>query len=679
MIKFTGPQRGTGQAGCRLMDPENIATAFWKSPKGVVITGAHGRILATNPVFCEILGYTDSELKGSLSETIVPAEDRKLRMAERVRLLAGEPGTGPAPTRYLHRDGHIVTVIESCTLLCGNDGAVAGVFALIDVTSDEKAVLVRHPVPHLLQAPVFQPPIPLAWPVAIQSESESGPFFTRLFEVSGEAVIVVDTETSLIIACNPQAADLVGRSRDAIIGTPQAQLYPEGEKDHYCDLFHLRAHQPGRQSSEVLIQRADGGTVPAEITSTVMDWCERFLMVCIIKDITERRRTEAALLAFANRMHAILSSMFDAVITADSQGIIETFNDAAERLFGWRAYEMIGRSVTLLVPQQAHDQNDTLISNFRRGASARIIGKERELLAQRKDGSLIPIELAITEIIDRGEYFEGDHRTRRRSFVGVIRDITERKTTEAALLAAKSQAELANRAKSEFLAHMSHELRTPLNAIIGFSEILMRELFGAMLPRYVEYAGTIYESGQHLLRIINDLLDMARIDAGRFDLIEDEMDIPSVVESCLTMVRTRAEDGGVTLDAHLADRLPHIRADRRSVMQVLLNLLSNSVKFTPNGGVVTVSAGVDDSGRMIISVTDTGEGIDTEMLPRIFEPFQQADSRLSRKLEGTGLGLAISRNLMELHGGSLDIVSQIGSNTVASMGFPASRVMTTGA
>ena len=438
MIKFTGPQRGTGQAGCRLMDPENIATAFWKSPKGVVITGAHGRILATNPVFCEILGYTDSELKGSLSETIVPAEDRKLRMAERVRLLAGEPGTGPAPTRYLHRDGHIVTVIESCTLLCGNDGAVAGVFALIDVTSDEKAVLVRHPVPHLLQAPVFQPPIPLAWPVAIQSESESGPFFTRLFEVSGEAVIVVDTETSLIIACNPQAADLVGRSRDAIIGTPQAQLYPEGEKDHYCDLFHLRAHQPGRQSSEVLIQRADGGTVPAEITSTVMDWCERFLMVCIIKDITERRRTEAALLAFANRMHAILSSMFDAVITADSQGIIETFNDAAERLFGWRAYEMIGRSVTLLVPQQAHDQNDTLISNFRRGASARIIGKERELLAQRKDGSLIPIELAITEIIDRGEYFEGDHRTRRRSFVGVIRDITERKTTEAALFAPRA-------------------------------------------------------------------------------------------------------------------------------------------------------------------------------------------------------------------------------------------------
>jgi len=417
--------------------------------------------------------------------------------------------------------------------------------------------------------------------------------------------------------------------------------------------------------------------VPVEITSTSLVWHNRSLMVCIFKDITERRRTEAALLAFANRMHAILSSMFDAVITADEQGIIETFNDAAERLFGWRAYEMIGRSVTLLMPP-VHDQTDALMSNGRRGGAARIIGKERELLAQRKDGSLVPIELAVTEIIDRGEYFGGANTIRRRSFVGVIRDITERKTTEAALLSAKSQAELANRAKSEFLAHMSHELRTPLNAIIGFSEILMRELFGPLSRRYVEYAETIYEIGQHLLRIINDLLDMARIEAGRFDLVEDEMDVPSVIESCLTMVRTRAEDGGVSLMLHVADRLPRIRADRRSVMQVLLNLLSNSVKFTPRGGVVTVMAGLDDSGQMAISVADTGAGIDTEMLPRIFEPFQQADSRLSRKLEGTGLGLAISRNLMELHGGSLEIVSRAGTSTVAHMRFPASRVITPG-
>jgi signal transduction histidine kinase len=171
---------------------------------------------------------------------------------------------------------------------------------------------------------------------------------------------------------------------------------------------------------------------------------------------------------------------------------------------------------------------------------------------------------------------------------------------------------------------------------------------------------------------------MARIESGRFDLVEDEMDVPSVIESCLTMVRTRAEDGGVSLVLRVADRLPLIRADRRSVMQVLLNLLSNSVKFTPPGGVVTVTAGLDEGRQMVISVADTGAGIDIEMLPRIFEPFQQTDSRLSRKLEGTGLGLAISRNLMELHGGSLEIDSNAGSSTVAQMRFPASRVITSG-
>ena len=369
-----------------------------------------------------------------------------------------------------------------------------------------------------------------------------------------------------------------------------------------------------------------------------------------------------------------VSNSSSAVITADEQGVIETFNDAAERLFGWRAYEVIGRSLAILMPPPLQDQHDAFMSNYRRGGPARNIGKERELVAQRKDGTLVPIELAITEILDQGEYFGGGGHGKR-SFVGVIRDIAERKTTEAALLAAKSQAELANRAKSEFLAHMSHELRTPLNAIIGFSEILKRELFGPLAPRYVEYAATIFESGQHLLGIINDLLDMARIEAGRFELIEESIDVATVIESCLTMVRARADHGELSLAARVSPRTPRLSADRRSVMQVLLNLLSNSVKFTPRGGSVTVAAGVGEDGQMAISVIDTGPGIDIDMLPRIFEPFQQADSRLSRKIEGTGLGLAISRNLMELHGGSLEIESEIGRGTAAHMRFPASRVL----
>ncbi len=660
------------------MYPEKLASTFRRSPKGVVVTGVSGQILATNPAFCRTLDYNDIELRGSLGETIIPPEDRKIRAAERARLLAdGGGGNVPVPARYLHRDGHVVTVIESRTPIYSDEGTPLGIFALIDAMPDAAAARAAL-MPLYRPAPLPTPPADAAAEgrLARVSAADADRFFCRIFEVSGEAVFVADAETGIVVNCNQQAGDLIQRPVDEIIGASQALLHPDDERDHYWELFCHRAHQVGRQTSEVLVRRSDGSTVPVEITSTTMGWNGRLLVISIFKDITERRRTEAALLAFANRMHAILSSMFDAVITADEQGVIETFNDAAERLFGWRAYEVIGRSLAILMPQSFQDRHDSIMNNFRRGGPERNVGRERELVAQRKDGSLVPIELAITEILDQGEYFGATGGPRgRRSFVGVIRDIAERKSTESALLAAKSQAELANRAKSEFLAHMSHELRTPLNAIIGFSEILKRELFGPLAPRYVEYAETIFESGQHLLGIINDLLDMARIEAGRFELIEETIDIASVVESCLTMVRARADHGELTVGARIAGRAQRISADRRSVMQVLLNLLSNSVKFTPRGGSVTVSARVGEDGQMLISVIDSGPGINPEMLPRIFEPFQQADSRLSRKIEGTGLGLAISRNLMELHGGSLEIESEIGHGTTAHMRFPASRVL----
>ncbi|MEI7607410.1 MAG: PAS domain S-box protein [Rhodospirillaceae bacterium] len=657
------------------MDPEKLAATFRRSPKGVLVTGVSGQILATNPAFCRVLDYNDVELRGSLGETIIPAEDRKIRAAERARLLADGSGDTPVPTRYRHRDGHVVTMIESRTPLFTDEGTPLGIFSLVDAMPDAAAARAAL-MP--LYRPAAAPPAASAAEARVQSldASDAGRFFSRIFEVSGEAIFIADAETGIVVNCNHQAGELVQRPVEEIVGASQALLHPDDERDHYWELFSHRAHQAGRQTSEVLVRRADGTTVPVEITSTTMGWNGRLLVIGIFKDITERRRTEAALLAFANRMHAILSSMFDAVITADEQGVIETFNDAAERLFGWRAYEVIGHSLGILMPQPVQDQHDSFMSNYRRGGPARTVGKERELVAQRKDGSLVPIELAVTEILDQGDYFRaGGTPHGKRSFVGVIRDITERKTTESALLSAKSQAELANRAKSEFLAHMSHELRTPLNAIIGFSEILKRELFGPLAPRYVEYSATIFESGQHLLGIINDLLDMARIEAGRFELAEESIDVAAVVESCLTMVRARADHGEISLGSRVPSRTPHICADRRSVIQVLLNLLSNSVKFTPRGGSVTVTAGVGENGQMVISVIDSGPGIDADLLPRIFEPFQQADSRLSRKIEGTGLGLAISRNLMELHGGTLDIESEVGRGTAAHIRFPASRVL----
>jgi two-component system, cell cycle sensor histidine kinase PleC len=257
-------------------------------------------------------------------------------------------------------------------------------------------------------------------------------------------------------------------------------------------------------------------------------------------------------------------------------------------------------------------------------------------------------------------------------------DNLERSQAELADLAAKYEAEKiraegANKAKSEFLANMSHELRTPLNAINGFSEIMVGEMFGAMGdPRYKEYAQDILSSGQHLLALINDILDMSKIEAGKMNLRFEPMRLQDVIEDAARLMRNRADAAGLELKVDLP-ALPEVEADYRALKQVILNLLSNAVKFTPTGGAVTVGGEFRRKGRdeeVLIQINDTGIGISPDDLTRLAQPFEQIESQHSKTQQGTGLGLALTKALVEMHNGALDIASTPGEGTIVTITLP---------
>jgi signal transduction histidine kinase len=233
---------------------------------------------------------------------------------------------------------------------------------------------------------------------------------------------------------------------------------------------------------------------------------------------------------------------------------------------------------------------------------------------------------------------------------------------------ARAAADAANQAKSEFLANMSHELRTPLNAIIGFSEVLSERMFGEINEKQAEYLADIQESGRHLLSLINDILDLSKIEAGRMELEPSDFDLPSAIEHSLILVRERAQRRGIGLGHTVDEQLGMIHADERKLKQVLLNLLSNALKFTPEGGRIDVRAALRD-GVAEVSVTDTGIGISPEDQEAVFEEFRQVGTA-SKKVEGTGLGLAISKKFIELHGGKIWVTSQVGTGSTFTFTLP---------
>jgi cell cycle sensor histidine kinase DivJ len=353
----------------------------------------------------------------------------------------------------------------------------------------------------------------------------------------------------------------------------------------------------------------------------------------------------------------LADNAMDLITRHAGDGRIRFASPATLALLGCAPQELAGQAMISLAHPDDRDAVQAALmeaSYFGRDGCA-------EIRLRRRDGHYVWAEFRCRPVRD------GD-------IVAVTRDISQRKRQEQVLVEARDAALDASRAKSRFLANMSHELRTPLNAIIGFSEMMTREMFGVIGPRYQEYSRLIHESGSHLLDLINSVLDMSKIEAGKFSVSEEVFDLEEVAQSAVRVLKMPAERAGVALKLAVAPETRQVFADRRAVKQILVNLLSNGVKYTPPGGEVRVTARLLAERGVEISVADTGTGISKADLERLGRPFEQVENAQTRAKEGTGLGLALVKSLAQLHGGEAVLQSVLGEGTVVTVRLPHAAV-----
>jgi len=384
--------------------------------------------------------------------------------------------------------------------------------------------------------------------------------------------------------------------------------------------------------------------------------------VTLLTDVSEQHQNQVRLLESEERYRTMIDLSPDAIYV-HKLGIIVVCNEAAMKLFGATSPDqLIGRELLDFTHPDDREAAGRRRSAVVEAGTRTLASRQKRL---RLDGSWFWAEVAAAAI-----YWEGE-----RGGVVVLRDVSDQITAEEELIRSKEEAELANRAKTEFLANISHELRTPLNAIIGFSDLMQREMLGPLgNAQYASYIRDIHQSGTHLHDVINDILDLSKIEAGQMELQEKPVDIRRSIERCIRIVAARADENGLKLISKLPDTLPFVIADERKIKQIMINLISNAVKFTEAGGTITVEAEAGADIGVTIRVTDTGIGIAPENILKVFRPFEQVDSSLSRSHEGTGLGLPLTRSLVELHGGTLDLESQLGIGTTVIVRLPAHRL-----